>query len=161
MPLLVLRRGGTVNVLSDRCSHLSGPLHEGELEDGCVVCPWHGSTFRLADGSVRRGPATAPVPAFDTRVSSGRVAGPAPRRRLTVERVGRSDPLDDVPAGRQLVVVRDPLLLEPGRGLVELGQHRRSSSRAASPSASSPSRSKTPQARSTGWSTSSRWMRRS
>jgi nitrite reductase/ring-hydroxylating ferredoxin subunit/uncharacterized membrane protein len=75
VPLLVLRRGDTVTVLSDRCSHLSGPLHEGELSDGgqCVVCPWHGSTFRLADGSVRRGPATAPVPAFETRVSDGRV----------------------------------------------------------------------------------------
>jgi nitrite reductase/ring-hydroxylating ferredoxin subunit len=73
VPLLVLRRGVEVTVLSDRCSHLSGPLHEGELDDGCVVCPWHGSTFRLTDGSVRRGPATAPVPAFDTRVSSGRV----------------------------------------------------------------------------------------
>ena len=73
VPLLVLRRGATVTVLSDRCSHLSGPLHEGELDDGCVVCPWHGSTFRLADGSVRRGPATAPVHAFEVRVTAGRV----------------------------------------------------------------------------------------
>lgn len=73
VPLMVLRRGDTVTVLSDRCSHLSGPLHEGELDDGCVVCPWHGSTFRLADGSVRRGPATAPVHPFEVRVSDGRV----------------------------------------------------------------------------------------
>jgi nitrite reductase/ring-hydroxylating ferredoxin subunit len=75
VPLLVLRRGGNVTVLSDRCSHLSGPLHHGELDDGeqCVVCPWHGSQFRLADGSVRRGPATAPVPSFETRVAEGRV----------------------------------------------------------------------------------------
>jgi nitrite reductase/ring-hydroxylating ferredoxin subunit/uncharacterized membrane protein len=75
VPLLVLRRGDTVTVLSDRCTHLSGPLHEGELvEDGtCVECPWHGSVFRLADGAVHRGPATAPAHAFDVRVTDGRV----------------------------------------------------------------------------------------
>ncbi|MEV0145143.1 MULTISPECIES: Rieske 2Fe-2S domain-containing protein [unclassified Nonomuraea] len=70
--LFVLRQGEGVTVLADRCPHLAGPLHQGRLvtEDGeaCVVCPWHGSTFRLEDGSVRHGPATAPAPAFETRV---------------------------------------------------------------------------------------------
>ena len=67
-PLLVLRQGSDVHVLSDVCSHLSGPLHEGEItDDGCVVCPWHGSTFRLDDGAVVRSPATAPVPVFEVR----------------------------------------------------------------------------------------------
>jgi nitrite reductase/ring-hydroxylating ferredoxin subunit len=75
VPLFVLRRGDDVVVLSDRCSHLSGPLHEGELsaDDSCVVCPWHGSEFRLADGSVRHGPATAPAAAFEVEVADGRV----------------------------------------------------------------------------------------
>ena len=75
VPVMVLRRGSQVTVLSGRCSHLSGPLHEGGLsEDGtCVVCPWHGSEFRLADGSVRHGPATAPVAAFEVQVADGRV----------------------------------------------------------------------------------------
>ncbi|MBB5137680.1 nitrite reductase/ring-hydroxylating ferredoxin subunit/uncharacterized membrane protein [Thermocatellispora tengchongensis] len=70
--LFVLRTGDGASVLADRCSHLAGPLHQGRLvsEDGevCVVCPWHGSTFRLSDGSVMHGPATAPQPAFETRV---------------------------------------------------------------------------------------------
>jgi nitrite reductase/ring-hydroxylating ferredoxin subunit len=75
VPLLVVRRGERIDVLSDRCSHLSGPLHEGEVtgNGNCITCPWHGSTFSLEDGSVRRGPATAPVHAFDVRVDSGRV----------------------------------------------------------------------------------------
>jgi nitrite reductase/ring-hydroxylating ferredoxin subunit len=54
--------------LFDRCSHLGGPLHEGVLVDGCVRCPWHGSTFRMEDGAVVRGPATAPQPAYELRV---------------------------------------------------------------------------------------------
>jgi nitrite reductase/ring-hydroxylating ferredoxin subunit len=70
-PLAVLRRGGTVTAVSDVCSHLSAPLHEGEVVDGCVVCPWHGSTFRLDDGSVARSPATAPLPVFEVQVVAG------------------------------------------------------------------------------------------
>jgi nitrite reductase/ring-hydroxylating ferredoxin subunit/uncharacterized membrane protein len=75
VPLLVVRRGGRIDVLSDRCSHLAGPLHEGAVDTdaGCVRCPWHGSVFSLEDGSVRNGPATAPVHAFDVRVDGGRL----------------------------------------------------------------------------------------
>ncbi len=75
--LLVMRRGSTIDVLADRCSHLSAPLSEGEFTvaagQGCVVCPWHGSTFRLSDGGVVHGPATAPQPVFETRVEAGRL----------------------------------------------------------------------------------------
>jgi nitrite reductase/ring-hydroxylating ferredoxin subunit/uncharacterized membrane protein len=70
--LFVLRIGSGVTVLADGCSHLAGPLHQGKLvsEEGtsCVVCPWHGSTFRLSDGAVVHGPATAPQPSFETRI---------------------------------------------------------------------------------------------
>lgn len=69
VPLLVFREStGEVRVLADRCSHLSGPLHEGEVSDGCVTCPWHGSVFRLSDGWNVAGPATAPQPSFLSRV---------------------------------------------------------------------------------------------
>ncbi len=77
IPLVVLRRGDRVDVLSDVCSHLSGPLHEGELqdigEDPCVVCPWHQSTFSLRTGKVVHGPATAPQACFQTRLANGNV----------------------------------------------------------------------------------------
>ena len=72
-PLVAVRINGTVHVLADRCSHMSGPLSDGELADGCLSCPWHGSIFRVADGSVARGPATAPQPAFRTREVGGAV----------------------------------------------------------------------------------------
>ena len=78
--LMVLKRtdgaaDGAISVLADTCSHLGGPLHEGELrrEKGqlCVVCPWHGSTFAVETGEVVHGPATAPQPRFATRVRDG------------------------------------------------------------------------------------------
>lgn len=75
--LLVVRRGQHVDVLSNRCSHLSGPLSDGsftvEQGQGCIVCPWHGSTFRLSDGTVAHGPATSPQQLFETRIESGNV----------------------------------------------------------------------------------------
>jgi nitrite reductase/ring-hydroxylating ferredoxin subunit len=77
VPVMVLRRADGVgpdgiSVLSDRCPHLSAPLHEGDLVDAAgeahIVCPWHGSEFRVSDGCVVHGPATAPVPRFESRV---------------------------------------------------------------------------------------------
>jgi nitrite reductase/ring-hydroxylating ferredoxin subunit/uncharacterized membrane protein len=75
LSLAVLRRGSDVLVLADRCAHLGGPLHQGTLgESGgvpCLTCPWHGSSYRLTDGAVVHGPATARQPAFDTRIAEG------------------------------------------------------------------------------------------
>jgi nitrite reductase/ring-hydroxylating ferredoxin subunit/uncharacterized membrane protein len=71
--VLLVRHGGQVLALADRCSHRGGPLHEGELVDGCVQCPWHGSRFVLDDGTIARGPASRPQPAYETRVVEGRV----------------------------------------------------------------------------------------
>jgi nitrite reductase/ring-hydroxylating ferredoxin subunit/uncharacterized membrane protein len=71
--ILLYRRGDRVSALADRCSHRGGPLHEGQIHDGQVTCPWHQSTFRLDDGSILRGPATAPQPCYDVRVRDGAV----------------------------------------------------------------------------------------
>jgi nitrite reductase/ring-hydroxylating ferredoxin subunit len=82
VPVFVLRQPGSIgpdgvgpdgiSVLSDRCPHLSAPLHDGEIVDvggeAHVICPWHSSEFRVADGCVVHGPATAPVPRFESRV---------------------------------------------------------------------------------------------
>ncbi|MCX2970189.1 MULTISPECIES: Rieske 2Fe-2S domain-containing protein [Streptomyces] len=77
VPVMVVRedREGTptVRALVEQCSHLGGPLAQGEIADGCVRCPWHGSTFRLSDGWNVQGPATAPQPAFEARIVEGRV----------------------------------------------------------------------------------------
>lgn len=72
--ILLHRHAGVIRALADRCTHAGGPLNEGEVgADLCVTCPWHGSRFRLADGAVVQGPATAPAPAFDVRVADGNV----------------------------------------------------------------------------------------
>jgi nitrite reductase/ring-hydroxylating ferredoxin subunit/uncharacterized membrane protein len=73
LSLLTLRTGDAVHVLSDHCAHLGGPLHQGRVvtvrDAACVTCPWHGSTFRLSDGAVMHGPATARQPSFESRIT--------------------------------------------------------------------------------------------
>jgi nitrite reductase/ring-hydroxylating ferredoxin subunit/uncharacterized membrane protein len=71
--VMLVRRGGTVLALADRCAHLGGPLHKGTVEEDMVTCPWHGSTFRLDDGSVVHGPASAPQPSLEVRSVGGKV----------------------------------------------------------------------------------------
>jgi nitrite reductase/ring-hydroxylating ferredoxin subunit/uncharacterized membrane protein len=73
VPVLLVRHGGEIHAIAHTCSHMGGPLSEGRLEGDVVQCPWHGSRFNVADGSVARGPATFPQPCFETRVRDGRI----------------------------------------------------------------------------------------
>jgi nitrite reductase/ring-hydroxylating ferredoxin subunit len=73
VPVAAVRLNGAAHVLADRCSHISDPLSDGELADGCLTCPWHGSIIRLTDGSVAQGPATVPQPAFEVREVGGAI----------------------------------------------------------------------------------------
>jgi nitrite reductase/ring-hydroxylating ferredoxin subunit len=84
VPLAVVRRGARVNVFIGACSHLSGPLYEGKVEDvrgrDCLVCPWHGSAFDLESGAARRGPAANPQEKLEVRMEAGRVMARLPGR---------------------------------------------------------------------------------
>jgi nitrite reductase/ring-hydroxylating ferredoxin subunit len=84
LSLAVVRLGSDVMVLADRCAHLGGPLHQGTLAEAdgepCLTCPWHGSTYRLNNGAVVHGPATARQPAFDTRIAEGGIVQVRPGR---------------------------------------------------------------------------------
>jgi nitrite reductase/ring-hydroxylating ferredoxin subunit len=71
---LLAKKNDQIFALANTCSHLGGPLSEGELLNDCSVrCPWHGSVFSLKDGSLIDGPATQPQPKFDVRVKNGQI----------------------------------------------------------------------------------------
>lgn len=73
IPVVVYRDGEYVYAAAATCTHVGGPLDEGERDGTCVTCPWHGSTFDLRDGAVIHGPATAPVQVYETRNDSGAI----------------------------------------------------------------------------------------
>ena len=65
--LVVVRQGDRILALHAQCAHAGGPLPEGEIVDGQIQCPWHGSRFRLDNGHVSRNPAMYDQPAYDVR----------------------------------------------------------------------------------------------
>ena len=71
--VLLVRQHGRVCALVHACAHLGGPLSEGTLKDGSVVCPWHGSEFALEDGRVLNGPATHNQPCLVVREREGKI----------------------------------------------------------------------------------------
>ncbi len=59
---------GELFVVTRRCRHLRADLANGSIDDeGCLVCPWHGATYDVATGRMRRGPqgVFAKVPGLD------------------------------------------------------------------------------------------------
>ena len=49
-PLLISRIDGRYYAIEAICSHAGGRLEDGEINNGCVVCPVHAAVFSLATG---------------------------------------------------------------------------------------------------------------
>jgi nitrite reductase (NADH) small subunit len=49
--ICVANDGGRYAAVDNVCPHRGGPLAEGSIEDGCVLCPWHAWAFSLASGA--------------------------------------------------------------------------------------------------------------
>ena len=58
---------GTFKAFSSKCTH-AGCAVTG-ITNGVITCPCHNSEFSVADGSVKKGPATKPLPAESIKVS--------------------------------------------------------------------------------------------
>ena len=73
MPAVLLKQGRAIYAIAATCSHLGGPLDEGTVKDGVVQCPWHGSCYRMSDGSVVNGPTSYAQPTFAVRVRNNKI----------------------------------------------------------------------------------------
>lgn len=62
---------GTFKAFSAVCTHQGCTV--GMVKDGVITCPCHGSAYSAADGSVKNGPSTTPLPAVQVAVQGGNV----------------------------------------------------------------------------------------
>lgn len=62
---------GTFEVFSATCTHQGCQV--GQVTDGKIVCPCHGSQFSIKDGSVVAGPAPSPLPKVAFHISKGEI----------------------------------------------------------------------------------------
>ena len=77
---LVHGEDGTWSALDNRCPHQGGPLGDGQLDDGWLICPWHAYQYdtgtgraaarlpRRGDAATRCAPSTATTTAIEIEV---------------------------------------------------------------------------------------------
>ena len=59
---------GSFHAIDNTCTHVGGPLCEGELTGAEVTCPWHGGVFDVTTGEVLGPPPGRGVNRYNVRV---------------------------------------------------------------------------------------------
>jgi nitrite reductase/ring-hydroxylating ferredoxin subunit len=72
-PVCLAKVDGAVYAFTDNCTHISGPLNEGELDGEVLTCPWHGAQFNVRTGKVLRGPARQDIQTYPVRVEGNSI----------------------------------------------------------------------------------------
>jgi nitrite reductase/ring-hydroxylating ferredoxin subunit len=72
-PVCLAKVEGRIYAFTDNCTHISGPLNEGELDGEVLTCPWHGAQFNITTGKVLRGPARQDIATYPVKVEDNAV----------------------------------------------------------------------------------------
>jgi nitrite reductase/ring-hydroxylating ferredoxin subunit len=59
---------GTLYAIGGECTHMGGPLGEGELDGTTVTCPWHSGEFDVTTGKVLGPPPEGDEPKYEVRI---------------------------------------------------------------------------------------------
>ncbi len=78
-------REGGLFALDNICTHAHARMCEGRLRATRLVCPLHGASFDVRDGSVLGPPATVPLSTYPVRVVDGTI-------EVAVSQTPRSSP---------------------------------------------------------------------
>ena len=70
--VILSRRGGIVTCFQNACAHLGMAIHDGEIEDGIITCPYHQFRYDLATGECLTAP-TVQLQAHAVRIVGNRV----------------------------------------------------------------------------------------
>jgi len=70
--ICVANVNGTITAMDNVCLHRGGPLGQGVIEKGKVVCPWHGWAWDPATGQAVHNPA-AKLGLYPLKIENGEV----------------------------------------------------------------------------------------
>jgi nitrite reductase (NADH) small subunit len=70
--ICVANVGGVYSAMDNVCLHRGGPLGEGMIENGKVVCPWHGWAWDPKTGEAAHN-ASAKVEVYPLKIENGDV----------------------------------------------------------------------------------------
>ena len=71
--LAIYHVGSRFLACADRCPHAGATLSDGELEQGVITCPRHGSQFDVSTGQRLRGPADTDIATYPTLEDGGQL----------------------------------------------------------------------------------------
>jgi len=71
--LCVANVNGAICVLDGTCPHEGGPLGEGTIENGRVVCPWHSYAFDVHTGEAQDDPSVK-AEILEAKVENGELS---------------------------------------------------------------------------------------
>jgi 3-phenylpropionate/trans-cinnamate dioxygenase ferredoxin subunit len=71
IPVVIVNLEGEFYALEDVCTHDGGPLGEGAMEDGQLICPRHGARFDIRTGAALTMPAFEPAPTYEVKIQDG------------------------------------------------------------------------------------------
>lgn len=71
--IVLFNLAGECYALDNLCPHRNGPLSEGEMADGVVICPLHGARFDIKTGKGLPGPHRCDVKAYTVKVEGTEV----------------------------------------------------------------------------------------
>ncbi len=66
--VVVANVDGAFLAFGNKCTHVGGPLAEGDLDGETVICPWHATVFNVRSGQPLGGPGEDPVPVYEVRL---------------------------------------------------------------------------------------------
>jgi nitrite reductase (NADH) small subunit len=70
--ICVANVNGTFSAMDNVCLHRGGPLGQGMIEGGKVVCPWHGLAWDVKTGAAEQNPA-AKVAVYPLKIENEEV----------------------------------------------------------------------------------------
>ena len=70
--ICVANVNGSINAIDNVCLHRGGPLGQGLVENGKIVCPWHGWQWDPQSGAAVHNP-SAKVAVYPLKIENGDV----------------------------------------------------------------------------------------
>jgi 3-phenylpropionate/trans-cinnamate dioxygenase ferredoxin component len=71
--IVIFNLAGKLFAIGDVCSHDSGPVGDGDIENSEIICPRHGAHFDIRTGKATALPAVQDIPSYPVRVVDGMI----------------------------------------------------------------------------------------
>lgn len=68
----VYKYGNKLSAVHNVCKHQNGPLGDGKIVDGCIVCPWHGYQYLPENGSAPA-PFTEKLATYSLKIEGSKI----------------------------------------------------------------------------------------